>query len=268
MTERRVYGWRKDKRDENDYLLRATTRKAIPDIVNLSSILPAVRDQGNQGSCVGHGIGGIITGKAIQLGVFEEWFSPRWIYYLGRLLGGYVDEDNGTEPRLALEGLVKYGCLLESAWQYKSDFDASPPPDAAYAEALKRPLLSYSRVVDGFDGICSALAGDNLVAIGSPWPDKWNNIGADGELPRLLCWDEASGGHETFLYGYNRATKIIDGQNSWNTWWGDNGHYHMPASALNWFKKKGGYDAHIVQVNWTKLQALMRGCIAAGAVSR
>lgn len=258
MAKRRLTGWIKDQRDDRDYLLSTAKRKELPDFVNLFLSLPTVRDQDNQGSCVGHGIGGILTGKAIQLGIFTEWFSPRWIYYLGRLLGGYVDQDCGTEPRLALEGLVKYGCLLESAWPYISNFNSLAPPDEAYIEALKHPLLSYTRVVDGFDGICTALADKNLVAIGSPWPAKWMSAGSDGELPRLWCWDEADGGHETFLFGYNRLSQTIDGQNSWGEEWADKGRYHFPASALNWFKKKGGYDAHIIHVNWTKLQALTK----------
>ncbi len=256
MSER-YFGHIKDRRDERDYLLRAVKPKLIPDIVDLSLILPSVRDQGNQGSCVGHGIGGILTGKAIQIKTFTEWFSPRWIYYLGRFMGGYVNEDCGCEPRLALDGLLKSGCALESAWPYESDFDPSPPPDAAYRAAFGWPLLSYVRVVDGVDGLCTALADGNLVAIGSPWFTKWLPSPKDGKLPSIKCWDSVSGGHETLLYGYDKKAKYLKGLNSWGEDWGNDGKFLMPFSAITQFKKHGGYDSHIVRVNWTKLEKLM-----------
>jgi hypothetical protein len=103
----RNYGYIKDRRDERDYLFQ--TRKAVelPDVVGLSEYLPPVRNQGQQGFVCRTRIGGIITGKAIQLGVFEEWESPRWIYYGGRYIGGYVNQDCGTERGLPLNGVYR-----------------------------------------------------------------------------------------------------------------------------------------------------------------
>ena len=252
----RAAGWIKDKRKETDYLLTAGPSKAIPEVTDLSKFLPKVRNQGNQGSCVGHGIGGILTGKAIQLGVFEEWFSPRWIYYGGRYLGGYVNYDNGTEPRFALDWCLKKGCALESVWQYQSGFNPAPPPDAAYTEALKRPLLTYTRVVDGVDGICSALAGNSLVAVGSPWYNKWGDTDSKGRLSKIKCWDKLAGGHEYILWGHNLSNELFGCQNSWGEDWGSAGRMYLPFQAINQFKRHGGYDAHVIEVNWTKLKAI------------
>ena len=250
------YGWIKDKRNEQDYLLTAKKPVEIKEKSNLEYALPYIRDQGNQGACVGFGIGGILTGRAIQKNVYTEWASPRWIYYGGRCLGGYVNQDCGTEPRLALEWLIKFGCLLESAWRYQERFDPIPPPNKLFSEAKKRPLFSYSRVVDSPDGnsvdaICTALSEDKLVAIGSPWFNKW--MATDGTLKKPYCWDSIGGGHETFLYGHDYSTEYFNGVNSWGTDWGDKGRFLMPFSAIKMFKKRGGYDAHVLEINWPML---------------
>lgn len=246
----RNYGYIKDRRDERDYLFQ--TRKAVelPDVVGLSEYLPPVRNQGQQGSCVGHGIGGIITGKAIQLGVFEEWESPRWIYYGGRYIGGYVNQDCGTEPRLALEWCLQNGCLPESLWRYEEQFNPMAPEESLFIEAKKRPLLSYTRLVDGIDGILSALADNNLVAIGSPWYSKWDDTDNEGRLRKIYCWNGIDGGHEYILYGYNQNIEYLEGMNSWGKEWGKNGKMLIPFQAIPIFKRHGGYDAHIINIEW------------------
>jgi hypothetical protein len=246
----RLDGWVKDKFDDRDKYYETRKTVELPDIVDLGESLPEVRNQGSQGSCVGHGIGGIITGKAKQLGVYKEWESPRWIYYGGRYLGGYVNQDCGTEPRLSLEWCRNNGCLLESMWPYEEQFNPAAPDGNLFIEAAKRPLLSYTRVVDGIDGICSALAGRNLVAIGSPWYDKWSSTDGNGRLKKIYCWDSVAGGHEYMIYGYNRIVKVFYCQNSWGKDYGIAGKMYLPFQAIPMFKKHGGYDAHIINVEW------------------
>jgi len=252
-------GWVKDKYDPKDYLLTKKKPIDIKEKSDLSAFLPFVRNQGNQGSCVGHGIGGILTGKTIQKEIYTEWLSPRWIYYGGRKLGGYVHEHCGTEPRLALDWLLKWGCLLESQWQYEERFNPIDPEDNQFKQALEKPLFSYSRVVDGIDGICTALSGNNLVAIGSPWYDKWSYPDDNGKLKKPRCYDTIGGGHETFLYGHDYKTEYFNLQNSWGEDWGNDGLCLLPFSAIPQFKKHGGYDAHIVDINWVKLNGVNNG---------
>lgn len=238
-------GWQKDKYDRRDFLRKATF-KEIPPVVILSEYLPDVRDQGNVGSCVGFGIGANLVGRAKRLNTYTEWFSPTWIYNGARYIEGTLNFDLGCQPRDALHWLYLKGCLLEHFWPYDPEhLDTTSPPSHLEAEAAKHPLLSYYRVVDGWAGICEAIADGYYVSIGTPWFEKWMDP-ADGVLAEVSFSDPVAGGHETCLFGYDTAKKIFYGINSWSEDWGNKGFYTMPFSAFNVFKLRGGYDAHYI----------------------
>lgn len=245
---KRVMGWKKDKRDERDFLFPVQAYK-VPDFFVIGN-LAKVRDQGNVGSCVGFGIGGALTTLAKLLNVYEDWFSPTWIYNGARLLNGDLKYDVGAYPRLAFKFLKDHGCLLEDFRPYKHVFDPTDPLSwGVEKEAAKWPLFEYTRVVDGVEGLCQALALGQPVALGSPWFYSWMDIGSDGMLPER--YDSIAGGHATYLYGFDRVKKVFFGQNSWGEEWGDRGRFQMPFSAIDAFKQNGGYDAYIVKVTWT-----------------
>jgi hypothetical protein len=244
-------GWKKDRYDSRDYLHVKLPPPKIPDSFSLIEFLPEVRDQGRVGSCVGFGIGGNLTGLAKKLGTFLEWFSPTWIYNGARFLEGTLTQDSGAYPRDALEWIKKNGCLLESLWPYDPQrLDKSAPPSSLIPEAQKRPILEYYRVTSGVEGICSAIASGYFVSIGTPWFNKWMETEKGGILAEIHEDDIEAGGHETFLYGYNKTQGYFYGINSWGKDWGINGRFAMLFSAFDVFKKFGGYDAHYVIVNW------------------
>jgi C1A family cysteine protease len=242
------FGWNKDKRDDRDRL-RGKALYGLPSVVDLSMLLPSVRDQGNLGSCTGFGIGGNLTGCAIQQDAYTEWFSPTWIYNGARLLEGTLLYDDGAYPRDCLEFIREYGCLLEHFRPYTDKLDKSDPTQWPVApEALKWPIVSYTRCVDGIDGIKSALAAGHLVSIGSPWYSSWMYPDANGNCPD--SYDFVAGGHEYLCYGYDSGRKILLCQNSWGKSWGNGGRFTIPFSAIDEFKFDGGYDAHYVNVDW------------------
>lgn len=251
MAKKRFMGWKKDVRDERDFYSATCPVRTLPDKVDLSAILPVVRDQGQVGSCVGFGVGGNLSGLAIEQKLDIGWFSPTWIYNGARQLEGNLYEDTGCQPRDALEFLIKNGALLEKFLPYNPlKLDTTLPTNQQRTEAAKYPVLSYERVVDGIAGVCSALAAGKLVSIGSPWYAQWMSTDIYGKLAKPSCCSPVAGGHETLLYGYDRPTEYLQGQNSWSTDWGKDGRFWMPFSAISMFKNKGGYDAHIINVTW------------------
>ena len=241
-----TFGWKKDRWDPRDYLHPTMKTVALPASV-INKNVPAVRDQGVQGSCVGFGIGAIVTSVTLNVEPAAEWFSPQYIYNGARFIEGTLAQDAGAYPKDALDWLLKNGCLLEHFWPYDpAKFDPAAPSSARIAQANRYPDFAYYRVVDGVDGICSALAAGRIVAIGSPWFSKWMQIGSDGLLPEQTETDPVVGGHEYAVYGYDLAEKIFYCMNSWGSKWGREGHFRLPFSAIDTFKKLWGYDAHYV----------------------
>jgi hypothetical protein len=241
-------GWQKDKFDKRDFTHMMAA--VVPDVFILPNV-PPVRDQGNVGSCVGFGIGAKLTSLAQKLGVYTEWFSPTWIYNGARYIAGDLKYDDGAYPKDALDWLRTKGCLLEHFWPYNPNaLDPTSPPSKYNTEAAKFPLLTYYRIDTGTDGICSAISQGYPVSIGTPWFDKWMDIGSTGVLPAVTKSDYVAGGHETCLYGYDKVKKVFYGINSWGDTWGKKGTYIMPFSAFAIFNYQGGYDAHYVDVKW------------------
>jgi C1A family cysteine protease len=245
---RKPTGWKKDPRDERD-ALRAKAPYRLPAFVDLSSALPYVRNQGNLGSCVGFGIGGNLAGCALQQQAYTEWFSPAWIYNGARMLEGTLRYDDGCYPRNALKFINDYGCLLERFRPYKDTLDiTSPVTWGLIEESGKWPIVSYERCVDGVDGLCAALAAGHLVSIGTPWFESWNDTDSRGIMSDN--YTSVSGGHEYLAYGYDRDEGLFYCQNSWGNNWGVAGRFAFRFSAIDAFKQHGGYDAHIITVNW------------------
>lgn len=253
MNERdgRKLAWKKDPYDGRDYLFKP--RYAAPEKVDLSGILPAVRDQGSIGACVGFAMGGYLGGLALRDRLWVDDFSPTWIYNGARYLEGMLPYDVGCYPRNALRWLLDKGGLLERYWPYHPYLlDKTPPPSSLESEAAKRPLASYERVTGGAEGTCGALADGHLVAIGTPWYDSWMYVGKDGRLPEVSALMAVAGGHATLLYGYDKTLGVFFGQNSWGTTWGNKGRFLMPMSTFSVFGLHGGYDAHVINVAWAQ----------------
>lgn len=250
-----LVGWKKDPYDKRD-LIRPIRRAGLPEKVDLLSLMPQVRDQGQVGSCVGFGVGANLYAQALIDGLEPgEWFSPTWIYNGARFLEGTLMNDVGCYPRSALKWLGDKGALLEHLWPYNPNrLDTRTPPSDLNPEAARWPVLSYTRVVGGAAGIASALAEGKPVSVGTPWYDKWMFTGPDGKLAAITEQDHPAGGHETVIYGYDALEQVFLFQNSWGTDWAKAGRAKMPMQAFSIFTAHGGYDAYTIDVNWDGTQ--------------
>lgn len=274
--KRKRLGWKKDRFDPIALEMpRRVTR--LPQEVDLSKWRPAIKDQGNCGSCVGMAISSILTAEANKLGVViadYQRFSETDLYNGGRFCDGTLPYDEGTYASSVLKWASKKGCLPYKYWQYIGFEKKSRPSSldqyaADYPLPNSRPVaivkgIGYFRITGGIEGILSALADGYMVATGLPWPNKYMSS-KDGILPTLKASDSLAGGHEVYLWGDLLAEEIVRGGNSWGeTIWSYTGKgidkggkpipkgcFTMPFSTFDWAKKyQYGYDAHIVIVDW------------------
>lgn len=244
--ELRNYGWRKDKYNPLAKLHAPTVPvKETPSYFSMESYLPYVRNQGSSSSCVGHGVGGTLGTVSKQLSCFKEWDSPLWIYNGARYMEGWLAQDCGCYPEDALKWVTDMGRLVESYWPYTGFDPATPTSNGRGERAFKNGNFVVVRVADGIDGIVSALAEGHPVNIGTPWASSWGSY-KEGILPEITKDSSIAGGHDTFLYGYDKTSNVFFGQNSWGVNWGDKGKYKMPMNCFTVFKQMGGYDAHYI----------------------
>ena len=244
------YGWQKDKYNPKAVYYRPKAVR-LPPIIDLSNFCPPVRDQNGVGACVGFGIGGMAytVAKAGKFAV--DIYSPTWLYNGARFIEGTLAQDVGAAPQDAFDWATANGLLYENYWPFKNELDKEAPSSVRVSQAIKYKDFIAVRVVNGLDGILSALSEGHCVAIGGPWSQRWERPSVETGLLDDPFGSWIDGGHETFLYGYNSAAQVLFGQNSWSTDWGKAGRYQMPFSAINWFKVNGGYDAHYIQMTAT-----------------
>jgi hypothetical protein len=244
-------GWLKDPYNPLSKMVGVT--KALPPFVSLENYIPnAIQPdwpygQGAIGSCVAFGQGGIFSTTAKQLGIYTEPFSRTWLYNGFRYLMGWLDRDSGAYPDKMFEWVLTNGLLLEQYWRYDySKLDMTVPNTLHMSRAVKYKNMQVFRVVDGADGIMSAISEGHAVSFCCPWPKSWTYYPPAGVLPEITVDAPLYTGHNIFIYGYDQPNGKFLIQNSWGKNWGVNGRALMPIAAVQTFKQMGGYDAHYV----------------------
>jgi len=234
MTELiRGLGWRKDKKDERDYLYAVPPRimAVLPSIVDLRPICPPVYDQGTLGSCTSQGIMLGIEFCRRRQGAEAFTLSRLQNYYNEREMEGHIMEDVGAMPRSGLKSAQKQGACPETLWPYDVAKFAVKPPQECYQEALKYQILSYHRII-GLNQIKGCLAEGYPVLFGARIYGNFPQETATGAIPMPDIKAGRLGGHFMVLVGYNDPHRIAIVRNSWGTHWGADGYGTIPYDYL------------------------------------
>jgi hypothetical protein len=206
--------------------------------VDYRAFAPAVYDQGQQGSCVGHGgVASLATLRAMH-GLGTDRLSACNLY--GQINGG---KDQGAMVVDALKALQSVGACLESTvgpthWQ-PSGWPANWKAEAG------RFKIEKATEIQGFDEIGTALMEGDPVCFGIPLGKNFD-AGPDGVVPD---WNgQEAGGHCMFAIGLaqiqGRWRLLV--QNSWAARWGMGGYCYLPESYFTgWheaYRLKAGID--------------------------
>jgi len=217
-----------------------------PVIVTL--VNPAVRDQGQIGSCTAFcGSEAYEIGYYYKNGSFPAVVSPAFIYYEERvnILHQSISADQGAYMVDIGQSLHTYGVCPESLYIYPSGDRTTayktPPTAAAISAALGYKVTGNTLINSGDTAAVKTLLRNNIpVMMGLNVYDNasyqyfeglnttsytYNPLTANGSLAkgaRLL------GGHATPIIGYDDNRKAFLVQNSWGTSWGNHGFYYMP----------------------------------------
>ncbi|NQW04468.1 MAG: C1 family peptidase [Acidobacteria bacterium] len=246
---------RPDDGDARDYVFRPSL-SLLPRQFSRAGRAP-VLDQGHEGACVGFALATVIN-TSLKPRSARAGVSPRMLYEMARRHDEWKgDHYEGTSPRGGMKGWHKHGVTSEGLWGYTAPGKGHRPdreftPKRA-ADALRRPIGAYFRIIDSDVGHMQAAVFEGDAVLASAWlHDGWdqgNLVRRRGKLPMIPRSSRAVGLHAFAIVGYGPDGFII--QNSWGATWGKGGRAVLPYD--EWFEHR--QDAWVARPGPTTLDA-------------
>lgn len=231
------FGYRPDLMDQRDHLFSVVHQQPsttpLPVRTSLRARMPAIWDQGDLGSCVGHG-------SAAAVAFLHAGFMPSrlQIYGEARKLEGTFGQDSGCEIRDAIKQLAKLGCAPEADWPYIVAKFNKAWPASATKDAKAHLISSYSRLTSRTN-YRSCLADGFPIVAGFTLYESFESeaVAKSGIVPMPGKKEKVLGGHCMAIIGYDDefsrggvTGKYYELRNSWGPDFGDAGHVWMPAA--------------------------------------
>jgi C1A family cysteine protease len=229
-------GWLADRPDQRDddhaYQVKWDYSTPLPTKVDHRPTCPAIKDQGQLGSCVPHGIAFAMEYDELRQHEVYDRLSPLGLYYLIRVMEGTIDSDSGCMIRDGAKTVNKTGAGPESLWPYDIAKFTEHPPQGWYDAAKKS--ITYHSVPQSLQAMKGVLADGNLITIGFTVYQSFESqeVADTGVVPMPARHESVLGGHCVDVVGYDDSRQVWICANSWGTSWGDKGYFYMPYSYL------------------------------------
>lgn len=226
----KFFGFIKDGPDERDiiYKIKRITRE-LPASTEMANIerFPYRYNQGDIGSCVGHGVTAAFR-RVLQINLMTDFEPSRlFAYYIAR-----KDKlnDTGATIRDAFKAMNRNGLCSERAWPYVECKFNSQPPEDAFKEALDHQTIRYERIWPVTkDSIRDIVSSGYPIVYGKMIYESFMGQKASrtGEIPIPDPQKEQFyGGHCMIIFDYDENGTIE--LNSWGKSWGQKGLCRVP----------------------------------------
>ena len=207
-------GTNRDSFDSRDLIYRPALLKNLqPELLPL---WPGVKvlDQKQEGACTGFGLAATINYLLFQRGDRRR-ASARMLFETAKRYDQWPgNRYDWSSARGAMKGWYKHGVCAEKTWPSDKPADVDLTL-ARQADALKRPLGVYHRVLPRRTDMHSALTEVGVVFAAAATHDGWDKPKA-GVIEFSLGGDAT--GHAFAIVGYVEQGFVV--QNSWGTDWG------------------------------------------------
>jgi len=218
------FGCIKDKFDDRDYLMRAYLPVVrLPKKVDHTKKMSPIRDQGEEGTCVGFA-------TASGMKEYQELLdyqklvllSPRFVYSEAKKIDG-VPGLEGTTIRAAMRVIKNIGVCQEKFWPYKPH-QKDKPKKGATVNAKKFCILTYARILN-LDELRMSLATKGPAVLGiQVFKEMLKTKTGIVLLPKK--GERSLGGHAICACGYDDEKELVKFKNSWGKW-GDRGYGYL-----------------------------------------
>lgn len=184
-----------------------------------------VFNQGQFGSCTGHGSVTAFTFSWLLSGQNIHTFSPTSVY--ARINGG---QDKGAQVHDALLALQQDGTCFMSQFGENDIFLSQMSTDAAQTALRFRVGAAYK--INSWAEMCSAISQGLVVVSGFAVGQNFSNVDANGVCPLP---DQIAGGHCMAHFGLKQINGVwmVRSRNSWGPTWALNGECYLQQNAWN-----------------------------------
>lgn len=207
-----------------------------------------VRNQQDWGACGAFGSISQYEYEMAKLGVAFDG-SEQAQYAWTRLIQNTLCQDSGSDPRSAMQAMVKYGVLTESEAPYQQPKDLCwQPGDSLTQTAASRRITAYAKTAQDMQAVKAALYGTNGKdgRVVSACHSLFRNFAPDANgvipMPGGPLW----GGHWMSHWGWDDDLPTPYGpgaylyRNQWSAAWGLGGYCWMPYAVWSLGVNQGG----------------------------
>jgi hypothetical protein len=207
-------------------------------LVLLTDGFPAVRDQGQRGTCVAFASVAFLEFHLAGGSPKTKRRSEQFLYWACKEIDGLPTQE-GTTLAAARKAMKTRGICLNATWKYEPlpigpTEGQGPPPDKAVAEAkkTKRSDAAEQSPAGDVDAIRRHLDEGQPVVVGVLTFSNWDfpSVADTGEISLPLPLSQPDGGHAVCLVGYEPRPNVPGGgvfvfRNSWNKSWATGSQY-------------------------------------------
>lgn len=232
------YGWRKDSLDARDkkYRLAPPTSFNFPPIIDLRPGCPSLPEQGQLGSCTGHGVAFAIHFEMMLQNFLNPFLPSRLlIYYMERVLEGTIASDAGAEIRDGIKCVATQGVTSELDWPYDVAKFAVKPPDQAFLNAqtfnaLTSTTVLYQKIDQDLNHLKGCLSSGYPFVFGFSVFESFESdaVARTGMVPMPAAHEDLVGGHCVCAVGYDNSKQAFLCANWWGKDWGMDGFFYLP----------------------------------------
>jgi C1A family cysteine protease len=232
----------------------------LPGQVDLHDRFPAVRNQGNRGTCVAHACAAVREFLQGENSTSSD-LSEQFLYWDCKERDGHVG--SGTWIRVGMECLKEDGVCTEQAWPYNpqpiADNEGQGPPPGGVNDKAKAYRVTGSEKLEPrwVNNLRETLAEGLPIAFSVPVYTFWfaQPTRRSGDIRMPLTTDHNEGGHAMCMVGYEDDHDVPGGgfflvRNSWGTdrWGADNiigpGYARIPYAYISQYGR-AAYTARI-----------------------
>lgn len=205
-------------------------------VVDLRKQCSPIENQGQLGSCTGHGIAGIMEqlenktnqGESTEGNKFFR-VSRLFIYYNERQMEGTIRSDAGALITDGIKTGKMIGYCNEALQPYIESKFAVAPPAACYMDAKNHRITSAKKILD-INGMINCITSGYPFTGGIQVYESFesDSVAQTGIIPMPKKTEQCLGGHCIGFFGFNKNKNMFICRNSQGAEQGDGGYFYLP----------------------------------------